>query len=222
MVPPDRFIQIAEERGMIVELGKQVLAATCGQMAPLLQAGALRRVSVNLSPLQLQDIEVVAYVREVLRRNGMAPAQLLLEVTESVMLTDHPAVRTVIQALRDEGIGLALDDFGAGYSNLAYLTQLKVDVLKIDRSFAAELDRDFATGAMIRSITALGHELNVSVVVEGVETARQAELIAAYGCDFGQGYLFGKPMPIAALTALVEAGALAHSDVAAPPLGRVA
>ncbi len=205
MIPPDRFIAIAEERGLIVEVGKQVLAATCSQARPMLRDGLLRRVSVNFSPLQLQDAEIVGFVRDTVRRNGIAPAQLLIEVTESVMLTDHPAVRQTIEALRAEGIGLALDDFGAGYSNLSYLTQLKVDVLKIDRSFVAELETEFATGAMIRNITALAHELGVTVVVEGVETARQRELIVSYGCDFIQGYLFSKPLPVTALSALLGA-----------------
>ena len=120
------------------------------------------------------------------------------------MLTDHPTVHKSFDTLREGGIRLALDDFGAGYSNLGYLTQLRVDMLKIDRAFVSDLADKFATGAMIRSITALARELNVQVVVEGVETPRQHELIASFGCDYGQGYLFSKPLTPDDLISLLE------------------
>ena len=135
----------------------------------------------------------------------MLPSQLVLEVTESMMLNDHLTVRSSLQAFRARGVSLALDDFGAGYSNLSYITQLQADILKIDRGFVADLGTALATGAMIRSVTALAHELGIIVAVEGIETTRQLELIASYGCDLAQGYLFNKPQRPEDFVALLEA-----------------
>ena len=120
------------------------------------------------------------------------------------MLADQPTARMALEQLRAKGISLALDDFGSGYSNLSYLTNLKVDVLKIDRAFAADLDSNPATRAMIRSFTGLAHELGVSIVVEGVETIDQLCALRDFGCDYAQGYLFAKPLGADAFAALLH------------------
>ena len=217
MVPPARFIAIAEERGLIGELGRQMITKACLKMAPLLKHTGLNYVAVNLSPLQLQDASLAGYIGGVLKQADMPSSSLLLEVTESVMLTDNPQVRLTLEALRTSGVLLALDDFGAGYSNLSSLVQLRVNLLKIDRTFIRDLEGSLSTGIMIRSITALAHELGIEVVIEGVETEEQRALIASYGCDFAQGYLFCRPLPLENFKAMIV---LAESDVSPPPAAR--
>ena len=194
MISPARFIQIAEQRGLIETLGHQVLRLGCQQALPFLRDGSIKRISINMSPLQLQNGDIVEQVCAILTEFELRPDQLLLEVTESVMLTDHPTVQAALDGFWARGIHLALDDFGAGYSNLSYLTRLKVNVLKIDRGFINDLKDGSATVAVIRSISDLAHELGLDVVVEGVETEEQLRLVTSFGCSFVQGYLFSKPV----------------------------
>jgi EAL domain-containing protein (putative c-di-GMP-specific phosphodiesterase class I) len=182
-------------------------------MAPLLNHTGLNYVAVNLSPLQLQDASLAGYVADVLKQADMPSSRLLLEVTESVMLTDNPQVRLTLETLQTSGVLLALDDFGAGYSNLSSLVQLRVNLLKIDRGFIRDLEGSLSTGIMIRSITALAHELGIEVVIEGVETEEQRALIASYGCDFAQGYLFCRPLPLESFKAMIG---LAQADLKPP------
>ena len=205
VISPERFIRIAEERGLIETLGLQVLRAGCQEALPILRAGLMKRISVNMSPLQLQSIDIVEQVCATLEEFDLDPGQLLIEVTESVMLTDHPIVRASLEKFWSRGINLALDDFGAGYSNLSYLTRLRVSVLKIDRGFVGDLKAGSATAAVIRSITELAHELGLSVVVEGVETMEQLRLLTVFGCNFAQGYLFSKPLSPDDFRKLLEA-----------------
>jgi EAL domain-containing protein (putative c-di-GMP-specific phosphodiesterase class I) len=157
---------------------------------------------VNLSPRQLQEQTLVADVLDVLARTGLAPERLVLEVTESA-LVDESAGIAKLRAFRDHGIHVAIDDFGTGYSSLHYLTRLPVDILKIDRSFVAELNGTPEGSGITEAILRLSQVLHLTTVAEGIETAEQAAELQLLGCGTGQGYLFARPMPPAELQELM-------------------
>jgi diguanylate cyclase (GGDEF)-like protein len=198
VVSPAQFIPIAERTGAITEIGLFVLEMACRQVA---EWGGLY-ISVNLSPRQLQEPTLVADVLGVLARTGLAPEQLVLEVTESV-LVDESAGIAKLRALRDHGIHVAIDDFGTGYSSLHYLTRLPVDILKIDRSFVAELNGTPEGSGITEAILRLSQVLHLTTVAEGIETAEQATELQMLGCSIGQGYLFARPLPPAELYELL-------------------
>ncbi len=194
VVPPAQFIPIAERSGTIVEIGLFVLETACRQVV---EWDGLY-VSVNLSPRQLHEQTLVADVLDVLARTGLAPERLVLEVTESA-LVDESAGIVKLRALRDHGIHVAIDDFGTGYSSLHYLTRLPVDILKIDRSFVAELNGTPEGSGITEAILRLSQVLHLTTVAEGIETAEQATELQLLGCSVGQGYLFARPLPPADL-----------------------
>jgi len=198
-VATDLFIDLAEERDLIRPLGRLVLERSCREMGPLLEEGLISSFNVNVSPKQMADPEFVADVRDILARTATEPRCLVLELTESVMLTRSPVVHDNLDALRAIGIRFALDDFGAGYSNLGYLTRLPIQILKIDRDFVQDLDVRSSARTVIAGLTDLAHRLDLTVVVEGVETESQAAWLRASGCDLAQGYLFSRPLPPATL-----------------------
>jgi diguanylate cyclase (GGDEF)-like protein len=198
VVSPAQFIPIAERSGTISEIGLFVLETACRQVA---EWGGLY-VSVNLSPRQLQEQTLVADVLDVLARTGLAPERLVLEITESA-LVDESAGTAKLRALRDRGIHVAIDDFGTGYSSLHYLTRLPVDILKIDRSFVAELNGTPEGSGITEAILRLSQVLHLTTVAEGIETADQAAELQMLGCSVGQGYLFARPLPPAALYELL-------------------
>ncbi len=204
MVPPDRFIPLAERNGTIVPIGTWVLAQACRQLRAWQQTAALGSeltVAVNLSAKQLTHPDVVPQLRDVVVRSGVDPRSVVLEVTESLaMETDTAAA--VLWELRALGMRIALDDFGTGYSSLSRLGDLPLDKMKIDKSFVLALadDADARTAAMlIRSSVAMAHGLGYSVVAEGVERPQDVALLRAVGCDQGQGFLFCRPVPAAEL-----------------------
>jgi diguanylate cyclase (GGDEF)-like protein len=190
VVSPAQFITIAERSGTITEIGLFVLEAACRQVV---EWDGLY-VSVNLSPRQLQEQTLVADVLDVLTRTGLAPERLVLEITESA-LVDESAGIAKLRALRDRGIHVAIDDFGTGYSSLHYLTRLPVDILKIDRSFVAELNGTPEGSGITEAILRLSQVLHLTTVAEGIETADQAAELQLLGCSIGQGYLFARPLP---------------------------
>ena len=190
VVSPVQFIPIAERSGTISEIGLFVLETACRQVA---EWGGLY-VSVNLSPRQLQETTLVADVLDVLARTGLAPDRLVLEITESA-LVDESAGIAKLRALRDHGIHVAIDDFGTGYSSLHYLTRLPVDILKIDRSFVAELNGTPEGSGIAEAILRLSQVLHLTTVAEGIETAEQAAELQMLGCSVGQGHLFARPLP---------------------------
>ena len=190
MVSPAQFIPIAERSGTISEIGMFVLETACRQVT---EWGGLY-VSVNVSPRQLQEPTLVADVLAVLARTGLAPERLVLEITESA-LVDESAGIAKLRTLRDQGVHVAIDDFGTGYSSLHYLTRLPVDILKIDRSFVAELNGTPEGSAITGAILRLSQVLHLTTVAEGIETADQAEELRMLGCGVGQGYLFARPLP---------------------------
>jgi len=194
VVGPNDFIECAEQWGLICKIGEWVLNEACRQAATW---PAPLKVAVNLSPNQFATGDLVEQVRTALRESGLEPARLELEITEGLLLSDTAGTLEQLQALKDLGVRIAMDDFGTGYSSLAYLWRFPFDKIKIDRTFIAEMSGNPAIADILRTITLLGRTLNLEVTAEGVETAEQALILEDMRCDHFQGYLFGRPMPIA-------------------------
>ncbi|TFW10806.1 EAL domain-containing protein [Massilia arenosa] len=207
MVPPARFIPVAEDTGLIVDIGSWVLREACAQGRRWIDSGVGRfSVAVNVSARQFRRPSFAAEVREALRETGL-PADLLdLEITESVVMADVQQAVEVMAELKEIGVRMSIDDFGTGYSSLSYLRLFPLDYLKIDQSFIAEMGTP-SGDAMVRSIVMLGHSLDFGLIAEGVETAAQRDHLRDLGCDQMQGYLFSRPQPADALEALLAASA---------------
>lgn len=195
LIPPDRFIPVAEETGLIIPLGEQVLHAACTQFQLWRrQHTRLKYVSVNVSRAQLEVPGFATLVRDIVAQHGMAPAQLQLEVTESMIMSRPDAAVTLLQALKALGIRLAMDDFGTGYSSLSCLHCFPFDVIKIDRSFVQELNGERSEFvALVHAIVNLAYNLGMECVAEGIETHEQVAVLLAVDCLYGQGYLLGRP-----------------------------
>jgi diguanylate cyclase (GGDEF)-like protein/PAS domain S-box-containing protein len=213
-IPPTAFIPVAEETGLIMAIGRMVLDEACRQAAEWnRQPGRTRplTVTVNLSGRQLQSPEVRDDVQEALRASGLEASNLVLEITETVIMDNNRDTLARLRELKALGVRLAIDDFGTGYSSLSYLQQFPVDILKIDRSFTNGLMRGPNEDALARTIIALGELLTLRTIAEGVEQESQHERLRALGCDFGQGYLFSRPIPARAMTALLHGGVVPAS-----------
>ncbi|GGY02550.1 EAL domain-containing protein [Massilia dura] len=196
MVPPAKFIPIAEESGLIGPIGRFVIEEACHQLALWRTAGlALVPVSINVSAHQFAHEGVHAHLAMHLARHHLAGAMLEVEITESAMVAEGVDVQRELAALRELGVRLHVDDFGTGYSSLAQLQRLNMDVLKIDRAFTSELTVSPEGRVLFQAIVSMAKALDMAVVAEGVETAGQLEALVALGCDEGQGYLFAAPMP---------------------------
>ncbi|HEY6513940.1 MAG TPA: EAL domain-containing protein [Burkholderiaceae bacterium] len=204
-VSPAKFIPVAEETGLILAIGKWVLRTACVQSMQWQRAGLPPvRVSVNLSPRQLNDPELLAAVRDVLADTGLKPDLLELEVTESSVMHNVERALEVLCALKDMGVQLAIDDFGTGYSSLAQLKRFPIDTLKVDRSFIRELPADSEDKAIAEAIIAMGKTLSLTVVAEGVETLEQQEFLRERACDQMQGFYFSKPVSAADFAELLR------------------
>jgi diguanylate cyclase (GGDEF)-like protein/PAS domain S-box-containing protein len=206
LVPPARFIPVAEETGLIIPIGQWVLEQACQQARvwqSLSPGDPPLVMSVNLSGRQFQHPGLVADIERTVQAAGLDPRTLKLEVTESVAMRDADATIEKLKALKALGIQLAIDDFGTGYSSLTYLKHFPVDTLKIDRSFVDGLGQDPQDTAIVRSVVALAKTLHLQVTGEGIETPDQAAHLRMLGCDRGQGYLFARPMPPDAVSALL-------------------
>ena len=199
LVPPDEFIGLAETSGLIVPLGAMVLTESCRALARWAGTPLLRELTlaVNVSAQQLRDPGFVDAVLATLAATGAPPQQLFLELTESVFAEDLDAACAKMHALRLHGVCFSLDDFGTGYSSLAYLKRFPLTELKIDRSFVKDLPGEAHAGAIVDAILALARTLDLDVVAEGVETGEQRDFLVGRGCRLLQGYLLGKPRPIA-------------------------
>ena len=205
LVPPLKFIPIAEESGQIETLGLWVLDEACGQLAAWRAEGiAGLRMAVNLSAHQLRSPDLVEAVRNALDRHGLRQGDLELEVTESAAMADPEGAIDQLYALQTLGIHLAIDDFGTGYSSLAYLKLLPIQTLKLDRAFVRDIESDENDAAISAATLALAHGLGLKVVAEGVETEGQSRFLRQHGCDFLQGYLYGRPEPAAVATELLR------------------
>ena len=201
-IAPSEFIPLAEETGLILPLGAQILDKACRQVAQWNARWATRfTVSVNVSPRQFADQGFVKMVLATLERSGLKPSLLRLEITESVLLIPEGTVKHSLQELRSHGIHISLDDFGTGYSSLSFLLSLPVDEIKVDRSFVSDMHINPERRELVRTVVQLGRSLRKRVVAEGVETADEMAELAALGCDCAQGWLVGKPMLIAELEA---------------------
>jgi diguanylate cyclase (GGDEF)-like protein/PAS domain S-box-containing protein len=200
LVSPATFIPLAEESGIIVELGEWILRAACREAAswprPL-------SIAVNLSPVQFRYGDLPKLVHEILLRTGLAPSRLELEITEGVLIGDFNRAVSILRRLKALGVRIAMDDFGTGYSSLSYLQSFPFDKLKIDQSFIANLGHSQQAATIVRAVIALGRGLDMPVLAEGVETDEQVKFLAAESCNEIQGYLVGRPKPIAEYAALV-------------------
>lgn len=200
-IPPMEFIPVAEDLGLIDEIGTWVLATACAtaaQWPPSLQ------LSVNLSVVQFRRKSVVPATQAALQHSGLAANRLHLEITESLLLSNVDEVLAQLRALRSLGVAIAMDDFGSGYSSLGYMLKFPFDQIKIDRSFIREMEKgDGAALKVVQTIISLGHNLNMSVTAEGVETEPQAAALRAMHCDEVQGFLFGRPIPVTDIASLI-------------------
>ncbi|MBR0698013.1 EAL domain-containing protein [Bradyrhizobium lablabi] len=200
-VPPGDFIPLAEESGLIVEMGEWILREACREAAswavPL-------QVAVNLSPAQFTHGDLVGLVHSILLDTGLAPDRLELEITEGVLIEDFDRGLALLRRLKALGVRISMDDFGSGYSSLSYLQAFPFDKIKIDRTFVINLGRNPQSAAIVRAVIDLGHGLEMSIVAEGVETEEQLGFLSEEGCDAVQGYLIGRPAPIGQYAALVS------------------
>lgn len=206
MIPPDQFISIAEETGLIRELGQLVLRRSCEDAA---HWPSHVRVAVNLSPVQFRDSDLARRIVRTLEETGLEPHRLELEITESVLLHRKDENVALLRELRGAGVRIALDDFGTGYASLSYLRTFPVDKIKIDKSFISEMSSKDESAAIVCAIANLGRTLSINTTAEGVETGEQLALVRAAGCTLVQGFLFGKPAPLRELD-------FGKSDVAGP------
>jgi EAL domain-containing protein (putative c-di-GMP-specific phosphodiesterase class I) len=207
MVLPERFIPLAEATGLIVPIGEWVLRAACAQAKVWNAAGYTQlSIAVNLSARQFHRQDVPDLVRRVLDETGLPANQLELELTESTLMQDTDNVVQTLCQLKALGIALSMDDFGTGYSSLSYLRRFPLDVLKIDRSFIADLPDNRDAMALTRTIIAMAVALNLRTIAEGVETQGQLAFLSANACDAAQGYYFSPPLPVAGFTALLREG----------------
>jgi len=205
-ISPIEFIDIAEHIGMIRELGEWVLKTACRQAAQWRQEGLPPFViAVNISPTHFRDPALLQHVSQVLEESGLPPELLELEITEGVV-QDLGGRSDMFRQLRDKGVKIAIDDFGTGYSSLASLKDLPIDCLKIDRVFITDLNEQKGAAMLVETIIGIARALNQSVVAEGVEEARQLQILASIGCDTIQGYLFSRPVPAVDIPALARKG----------------
>jgi EAL domain-containing protein (putative c-di-GMP-specific phosphodiesterase class I) len=191
-MPPAEFIPIAENAGLLPEIGEWVLnrAMTDSKLWPDLQ------VAVNLSPVQFRHIDLETMLRQLIVKHGIDPGHFVLEITEGVLLESTDRVSAVLAAIRDMGFKTALDDFGTGYSSLSYLCNFQFDKIKIDRSFISNISRVDSTKTIVKSVVSLGRGLGMDIVAEGVETEFEATMMTRFGCTELQGFYFSRALPV--------------------------
>jgi EAL domain-containing protein (putative c-di-GMP-specific phosphodiesterase class I) len=195
LVMPDRFIPLAEQTGLIAQLGEWVLRSACLQASDWQNAGQPPlRMAVNISPRQFQRPDLYRMIDEILKETNLDPGCLSIEVTESVVMQDvDHAIETLVR-LKNLGVHLAIDDFGTGYSSLSYLKRFPIDLLKIDRSFIMDIPAISDDIAIVSAVIAMAHQLNIKVLAEGVQSTEQRDILLSHRCDELQGYLFAHPL----------------------------
>lgn len=207
---PNDFITAAEETGLISELFFSILKQACLEVKnwpPHI------RVAVNLSPVQFADEWLVSRILGILTETGVASGRLEIEITENALVANFEEARRIVNELRQQGIHIALDDFGTGYSSLRHLSELRFDKLKIDRAFIHDVNQNATSEAIVRAVTLLAHNLGLMVTAEGIETPQNAAEVGAMGCDIGQGYYFGRPIPSNAVEAFQKPHKQAHPNI---------
>ncbi len=194
MISPSRFVPVAEEAGLVGQIGEWVLNTACRQIREWQDAGHSLQVAVNVSARQFQDYDVAELVMDIMRDTGALAQNLEIELTESAVMSDAEASIVTLERLAALGVQIAIDDFGTGYSSLSYLKRLPLDLLKIDQSFVRDISSDPNDAAIVRAIITLARSLGIMVIAEGVENEAQLAFLNAYGCQYAQGYLFGRPL----------------------------
>ncbi|MGH7750801.1 MAG: putative bifunctional diguanylate cyclase/phosphodiesterase, partial [Candidatus Dormibacteria bacterium] len=206
MISPDEFIPLAEESGLILQLGREVLEQACRQAAVWQQILPDFAMSVNVSARQLQEPAFAAEVAQLLLRSGLNPARLILEITERAIVSDEAIAGEALARLRALGVRVAIDDFGTGYSSLSCLRDLPVDILKIAKPFVDALGEGEQDRAFVTAIVRLAQTLDLDMIAEGIERPDQLALLQGLRCGLGQGYLLGRPMSCGGITELLETG----------------
>ena len=207
LMPPSNFIDIAEESGLIVDIGAWILNDACDQTQRWHHRSELATlgVSINVSGRQLDQPDFPQRVRETLESSKIDPSTVTLEITETTLIYDDPRTLRQLSALKELGVKIAIDDFGTGYSSIGYLRHLPIDTIKIDRSFISQLEHDHQTAAIVNTITTLAHTLGMKVVAEGVENVRQLEILRVAGCDWVQGFFFARPAAVVDIEGILAA-----------------
>jgi EAL domain-containing protein (putative c-di-GMP-specific phosphodiesterase class I) len=208
-ISPAVFVPLAEDAGLIVEIGQWVLEQACMQQKELESQGFRIRMAVNVSVPQFRNANYVQQVKDTLDKYGVDPSCLELEVTESVVMDDPQAVINVLTELKDFGIEIAIDDFGTGFSSLSYLQKLPISRIKIDRAFVKDIPGKDA-GAIAELIVSLGKKMNLKTIAEGIETQDQADYLISLGCDEAQGFMYSKPLPAQELTEFVQQNCISN------------
>jgi diguanylate cyclase (GGDEF)-like protein len=219
LLPPAEFIDVAEDTGLVVPLGRWVIEKATQDAAHWQSASGRRlSISVNLSPRQLHDPDLIDVAAKALEYAGLPAETLIIEITENLLLKDAELAQSRLGALRELGVKVAVDDFGTGYSSLAYLDRLPVDILKIDRSFVTALGESAKSAALLRSIVDLAAAREIEAIAEGVEDSQQLAVLQSLDCHYAQGYLFSRPLPAAEINGLLQPVAPAHQPE--PPVDR--
>ncbi len=210
-VSPGEFIPLAEESGMIVEMGRWALETGLRDHLAMLEAFKKSFpdekppfVSVNVSGRQLFELSEIDVLRDIIKKSGVDPSQIKLELTESLMVHDAEHAAVALEKLKELGILLAIDDFGTGYSSLSYLHRFPFDTLKIDRAFVVNMAKDEASRKLVRAIAGMAIDLGLDIVAEGIEEQHEYDILAGYGCHYGQGFLMARPSPISNNIELIE------------------
>ena len=206
MIAPSRFVPVAEAAGLVGQIGEWVLYAACRQIREWQDAGHSLQVAVNVSARQFQDYDVAELVMAIMRDTGALAQNLEIELTESAVMNDAEASIVTLERLAALGVQIAIDDFGTGYSSLSYLKRLPLDLLKIDQSFVRDISSDPDDAAIVRAIITLAGSLGIKVIAEGVENEAQLAFLNACGCEYAQGYLFGRPLTAPQLVKLATTG----------------
>jgi EAL domain-containing protein (putative c-di-GMP-specific phosphodiesterase class I) len=207
MVSPAQFIPLAEETGMIVQIGEWVLRTACAQAKTWQLAGMPMRVAVNLSARQFHQGDLAEAIADILAEYDLPHDLLEVELTEGILMEDTTQTGAILDKLHQMGVQISIDDFGTGYSSLSYLKRLPIQVLKIDQSFVRDIHTDPDDRAIVTAVIALAHSMKLKVVAEGVETQEQLAFLREYNCDIMQGYLFSRPVSGDEVLALIQAGA---------------
>jgi EAL domain-containing protein (putative c-di-GMP-specific phosphodiesterase class I) len=215
IVPPDSFIPLAEETGIIIDIGRWVLREATRQTAAWQADGYLLNVSVNVSARQLESDDLVREVSEALARSGLDPGCLTLEITETAIMRDAAATAHRLTDLKALGVRIAIDDFGTGYSSLAYLQQFPVDTLKIDRSFISGMVKSDEAAALIHTLIQLGNSLGIETLAEGIEHHDQFARLRDENCQSGQGFLMARPLDADAVPGFLDSRTTASGTISA-------
>ncbi|HTS53088.1 MAG TPA: EAL domain-containing protein [Burkholderiales bacterium] len=219
LIPPAKFIPVAEESGLIVPLGEWVLGAACKQLRAWQREGFALQVSVNVSPRQFHHRNLADVVVAVTTESGVDPKLIQVELTESAIIHDAEASISTLERLKSYGMSISIDDFGMGYSSLSALKRLPLDILKIDRSFVRDINTDSNDAAIVRAIIGLARSLGIEVIAEGVENDTQLSFLNQYGCNYAQGFLFGKPLSPEAFAEHMTKQHVIRAPLTAPVLG---